>query len=209
MKALIGIDFISLRKTLLLSLVLGIFVCTASIYNDKIYIVAPACAYLALSLISISYMTDCKVNFQQYLFAIPVRQKEYIFSKLIYAFISGVLGAGLTLGYFIVKHTVALDLAVLISLAILLLIIIFSTFQLIFFIKYGAEKGRLIMVITYLLFFGAIALFKEYGSWMSYLFNKIAAAANWLLGIGILLCGSIIILLLVKTAIRIMGNKEY
>ena len=142
-------------------------------------------------------------------FAMPVRQKEYIFSKLIYAFISGVLGAELTLGYFIVKHTVALDLAVLIFLAILLLIIIFSTFQLIFFIKYGAEKGRLIMVITYLLFFGAIASFKEYGSWMSYLFNKIAAAANWLLGIGILLCGSIIILLLVKTAIRIMGNKEY
>ena len=203
MKALISMDFVSLKKTWMLAGIFGVIICVASIINGRIYPVAPVCAYMALVLTSTSYMSDCKVKFQQYLFSMPINKKVYIFSKLFYAALFGLIGGGLTFGYLFLENVTSLNLIILEA------ILLCSTIQLTLFIKFGAEKGQLIMVITYTLFFVIITILKERKSLFSMVLQTAKLFPVLILGIGLLLIVAVCILVLIKISIKILEKKEY
>ena len=209
MKALISMDFVSLKKTWMLAGIFGVIICVASIINGRIYIVAPVCAYMALVLTATSYMSDCKVKFQQYLFSMPINKKVYIFSKLFYAALFGLIGGGLTFGYLFLENVTSLNLMILTFFIILEAILLCSTIQLTLFIKFGAEKGQLIMVITYTLFFVIITILKERKSLFSMVLQTAKLFPMLILGIALLLIVAVCILVLIKISIKILEKKEY
>ena len=200
MKALISMDFVSLKKTWMLAGIFGVIICVASIINGRIYIVAPVCAYMALVLTATSYMSDCKVKFQQYLFSMPINKKVYIFSKLFYA---------APFGYLFLENVTSLNLMILTFFIILEAILLCSTIQLTLFIKFGAEKGQLIMVITYTLFFVIITILKERKSLFSMVLQTAKLFPVLILGIALLLIVAVCILVLIKISIKILEKKEY
>lgn len=87
--------------------------------------------------------------------------------------------------------------------------ILISAIQLPFILKYGAEKGRLIMVITYFLIFGLSTLLKTKSDFLAKLMKNFSMYSMPMICLGILAVSILIIGVAVKSSIMIMEKKEY
>lgn len=206
MTALILKDIATLKKSLLLTIPICILLFIYGIYENTIIIIPMICVMMPLILTSISFGYDARAKFEQFAFSMPIKKSSYVFSKLFFALSFGLLGAISILILLIIKNQMPIDRIIIISILPLILSLLIASIQLPFVIKYGEEKGRLIMVITYFAIFAISSLLKE----KYFSFVKILDLLNsYSLQIIFILLILIIIGLAINFSIRIMEKKEY
>ena len=103
----------------------------------------------------------------------------------------------------------SIDNIVFISLITLGASVLMSAIQLPFILKYGAEKGRLIMVITYFAIFALSTFLKEKSDLLANMVELFSKYSMLMIFIGIVLVGLVTIGIAIKISISIMDKKEY
>lgn len=209
MTALILKDIATLKKTLLLTITICISLAIYGIYENAIFMIPLICAMIPLILTAISFGYDTKSNFEQYAFSMPIKKSSYVLSKLFFAFTFGLIGSICIFILLTIQNIMTIEYIVFISIITLIASILMSAIQLPFILKYGAEKGRLIMVITYFAIFALSTFLKEKSDLITKLTELFNKSSMSIICIGIVLIGLFIIGLSVKSSIIIMEKKEY
>jgi len=209
MTALILKDIATLKKTLLLTITICVALAIYGIYENAIFMIPLICAMIPLILTAISFGYDTKSNFEQYAFSMPIKKSSYVLSKLFFAFAFGLIGSICIFILLIIQSIMTIEYIVFISIITLIASILMSAIQLPFILKYGAEKGRLIMVITYFAIFALSTFLKDKSDLITKLAELFNKSSMSMIFIGIVLIGLIIIGLAIKSSIIIMEKKEY
>lgn len=209
MTALILKDIATLKKTLLLTITICVDLAIYGIYENAIFMIPLICAMIPLILTAISFGYDTKSNFEQYAFSMPIKKSSYVLSKLFFAFAFGLIGSICIFILLTIQNIMTIEYIVFISIITLIASILMSAIQLPFILKYGAEKGRLIMVITYFVIFALSTFLKEKSDLITKLAELFNKSSMSMICIGIVLIGLIMIGLSVKSSIIIMEKKEY
>lgn len=209
MIALILKDIVTLKKTLLLTVTISIAIALYGIYENALFMVPLICAMIPLILNAIAFGYDTKSNFEQFVFSMPIKKSSYVLSKLFFAFAFGLIGSICIFVLLMIKNQMSLDNIAFMTLITLAASILISAIQLPFILKYGAEKGRLIMVITYFLIFGLSTLLKTKSDFLAKLMKIFSMYSMPMICLGILVVNILIIGVAVKSSIMIMEKKEY
>lgn len=209
MTALILKDIATLKKTLLLTTTICVALAIYGIYENAIFMIPLICAMIPLILTAISFGYDTKSNFEQYAFSMPIKKSSYVLSKLFFAFAFGLIGSICIFILLTIQSIMTIEYIVFISIITLIASILMSAIQLPFILKYGAEKGRLIMVITYFAIFALSTFLKDKSDLITKLAELFNKSSMSMIFIGIVLIGLIIIGLAIKSSIIIMEKKEY
>lgn len=209
MTALILKDIATLKKTLLLTITICIALAVYGIYENAIFMIPLICAMIPLILTAIAFGYDTKSKFEQFAFSMPIKKSSFVLSKLFFAFVFGLVGSVCLFVLFIVKNEMSIDNIVFISLITLVASVLMSAIQLPFILKYGAEKGRLIMVITYFVIFALSTFLKEKSDLLANMVELFSKYSMVMIFIGIILVGLVIIGIAIKISISIMDKKEY
>lgn len=209
MTALILKDIATLKKTLLLTITICVALAIYGIYENAIFMIPLICAMIPLILTAISFGYDTKSNFEQYAFSMPIKKSSYVLSKLFFSFAFGLIGSICIFILLTIQNIMTIEYIVFISIITLIASILMSAIQLPFILKYGAEKGRLIMVITYFVIFALSTFLKEKSDLITKLAELFNKSSMSMICIGIVLIGLIMIGLSVKSSIIIMEKKEY
>lgn len=209
MTALILKDIAALKKTLISTLAICLVIAFYGIYENQIIIIPLICAMMPLILTAIAFGYDTNSKFEQFAFSMPVKRSSFVLSKLFFAFAFGVLGAITVLILLITKGEIKLENIILISIFTFISSILMSAIQLPFMLKFGAEKSRLIMVITYFAIFAISSLLKNAsGLFMKAMeiFRNISLFAVYSV---LILAELAIIVIAIRMSIRTMEKKEY
>lgn len=209
MTALILKDIATLKKTLLLTIAICIALAVYGIYKNAIFMIPLICALIPLILTAIAFGYDTKSKFEQFAFSMPIKKSSYVFSKLFFAFAFGLIGSVCLFILLVVQDKMSIDNIVLISLITLVASVLMSAIQLPFILKYGAEKGRLIMVITYFAIFALSTFLKEKSYLLMKMLEFFGRYSMPMILIGIALIGLIMIAITINLSIVIMTKKEY
>ena len=209
MTALILKDIATLKKTLLLTITICIALAVYGIYENAIFMIPLICAMIPLILTAIAFGYDTKSKFEQFAFSMPIKKSSFVLSKLFFAFVFGLVGSVCLFVLFVVKNEMSIDNIVFISLITLVASVLMSAIQLPFILKYGAEKGRLIMVITYFVIFAVSTFLKEKSDLLANMVELFSKYSMVMIFIGIVLVGLVIIGIAIKISISIMDKKEY
>lgn len=208
MIALIMKDFASMKKSLLLIGILGIVLGACVIAQDYLPVIFFMSVMLPMILGNIAYAYDSKSNFESFAFSMPIKRSDYVLSKFSFSLLFGVVGAVTIFATLLFHAHAPMRTAAVSAVGTLVVTLLFTAVELPFMLKYGAERGKAIMVATYFLIFGGTSLFKAYitpdviARGMHFLS---APWAPW----GILAVGVILIVLLFRLAVRVAENKEY
>lgn len=209
MIALILKDIATLKKTLLFTIAICIALAVYGIYQNTIFIIPLICLMIPLILTAIAFGFDTKSKFEQFAFSMPIKKSSYVISKLFFAIVFGLIGSISMFILLIIQTKMSIENIVLISIITLVASVFMSAIQLPFILKYGAEKGRLIMVITYFSIFALYSFIGEKSDLlmrMAEIFNK---SSMLIISIGVIFFGMVIIGIAVKSSIAIMEKKEY
>ena len=209
MTALILKDIATLKKTLLLTITICIALAVYGVYENAIFMIPLICAMIPLILTAIAFGYDTKSKFEQFAFSMPIKKSSFVLSKLFFAFVFGLVGSVCLFVLFVVKNEMSIDNIVFISLITLVASVLMSAIQLPFILKYGAEKGRLIMVITYFTIFALSTFLKEKSDLLANMVELFSKYSMVMIFIGIVLVGLVIIGIAIKISISIMDKKEY
>lgn len=209
MTALILKDIATLKKTLLLTITICIALAVYGIYENAIFMIPLICAMIPLILTAIAFGYDTKSKFEQFAFSMPIKKSSFVLSKLFFAFVFGLVGSVCLFVLFVVKNEMSIDNIVFISLITLVTSVLMSAIQLPFILKYGAEKGRLIMVVTYFAIFALSTFLKEKSDLLANMVELFSKYSMVMIFIGIVLVGLVIIGTAIKISISIMDKKEY
>lgn len=209
MIALILKDIATLKKTLLLTIAICIALVVYGIYENAIFMIPLICAMIPIILTAIAFGYDTKSKFEQFAFSMPIKKSSYVLSKLFFAFAFGIIGSVCMFILLTVQNKMSTDNIVLISIITLVASISASAVQLPFILKYGADKGKLIMVITYFVIFALATFLKEKTDVLIELPDFFSKSSMSMIFTGIVLIGLIIIGLAIKISIVIMEKKEY
>ncbi|MBD3948425.1 ABC-2 transporter permease [Tuanshanicoccus lijuaniae] len=209
MLALILKDINTLKKTLLLTIPMSIAIAVYGIYENAIFMIPLICVMIPLILTAIAFGYDNKSNFEQFAFSMPIKKSSYVLSKLFFAFAFGLVGSICIFILLITKNQLTVDNILLFSLMTLVASILMSAIQLPFILKYGAEKGRLILVITYFLIFALSTLLKEKSDFLVKLMETFSKYSLAMICLGSIVISVLIVGIAIKASIMIMEQKEY
>lgn len=209
MIALILKDIATLKKTLLLSLLIFIGINAYSMYKENIFMIPVTCLLMPIILTGVAFGYDIKSNFEKFAFSMPVKKSSYVLSKTFFPISFGLIGAISVILFMLIKCKTSIINVFAISFIILLFTVLVPTVQLPFLLKYGEGKSRLIMVFTFFAVFGILTTGLdeklESANSLFLLFNKYKIIA-----ISILILSMIsIIVISLKISIKILENKEY
>ena len=209
MKALIYKDLVTLKKNLILLAVFSVAIALYGIYS-KVFLITPMLfVMLPLILNTSAFSYDAAAKFENLAFSMPINRRDYILSKLFFPVVFGVIGGLFACIMLVIQSDLKPLSIALISLATMSAAVLISAIQLPFLIKFGAEKGRIIMVASYFIIFASSSLLKGMLPEISEFFSKIS---NDSMPIMFLIALAIIILLIfISTifAIKFIKSKEY
>ena len=209
MTALILKDIATLKKTLLLSITLYIALVVYGVYENEIFMIPLICTMIPLILTAIAFGYDTKSKFEQFAFSMPIKKSSFVLSKLFFAFVFGLFGSVCLFLQLVIKSEMAIDNIIFISLITLVASILISAIQLPFILKYGAEKGRLIMVLTYFIVFALSSLLKAKSDLLTNVVEFFLNNSRVMIFLGIVFVSIVIIGMAIKISILIMEKKEY
>ena len=209
MTALILKDIATLKKTLLLSITLCIALVVYGVYESEIFMIPLICTTIPLILTAIAFGYDTKSKFEQFAFSMPIKKSSFVLSKLFFAFVFGLFGSVCLFLQLVIKSEMAIDNIIFISLITLVASILISAIQLPFILKYGAEKGRLIMVLTYFIVFALSSLLKAKSDLLTNVVEFFLNNSRVMIFLGIVFVSIVIIGMAIKISILIMEKKEY
>ena len=209
MTALILKDIATLKKTLLLSITLCIALVVYGVYENEIFMIPLICTMIPLILTAIAFGYDTKSKFEQFAFSMPIKKSSFVLSKLFFAFVFGLFGSVCLFAQLVIKSEMSIDNIIFISLITLVASILISAIQLPFILKYGAEKGRLIMVLTYFIVFALSSLLKAKSDLLTNVVEFFLNNSRVMIFLGIVFVSIVIIGMAIKISILIMEKKEY
>ena len=209
MTALILKDIATLKKTLLLSITLCIALVVYGVYENEIFMIPLICTMIPLSLTAIAFGYDTKSKFEQFAFSMPIKKSSFVLSKLFFAFVFGLFGSVCLFVQLVIKSEMSIDNIIFISLITLVASFLISAIQLPFILKYGAEKGRLIMVLTYFIVFSLSSLLKAKSDLLTNVVEFFLNNSRVMIFLGIVFVSIVIIGIAIKISILIMEKKEY
>ena len=209
MTALILKDIATLKKTLLLSITLCIALVVYGVYENEIFMIPLICKMMPLILTAIAFGYDTKSKFEQFAFSMPIKKSSFVLSKLFFAFVFGLFGSVCLFVQLVIKSEMSIDNIIFISLITLVASVLISAIQLPFILKYGAEKGRLIMVLTYFIVFSLSSLLKAKSDLMTNVVEFFLNNSRGMIFLGIVFVSIVIIGMAIKISILIMEKKEY
>ena len=209
MTALILKDIATLKKTLLLSITLCIALVVYGVYENEIFMIPLICTMIPLILTAIAFGYDTKSKFEQFAFSMPIKKSSFVLSKLFFAFVFGLFGSVCLFVQLVIKSEMSIDNIIFISLITLVASVLISSIQLPFILKYGAEKGRLIMVLTYFIVFSLSSLLKAKSDLLTNVVEFFLNNSRVMIFLGIVFVSIVIIGMAIKISILIMEKKEY
>ena len=209
MTALILKDIATLKKTLLLSITLYIALVVYGVYENEIFMIPLICTMIPLILTAIAFGYDTKSKFEQFAFSMPIKKSSFVLSKLFFAFVFGLFGSVCLFVQLVIKSEMSIDNIIFISLITLVASVLISSIQLPFILKYGAEKGRLIMVLTYFIVFALSSLLKAKSDLLTNVVEFFLNNSRVMIFLGIVFVSIVIIGMSIKISILIMEKKEY
>ena len=209
MTALILKDIATLKKTLLLSITLCIALVVYGVYENEIFMIPLICTTIPLILTAIAFGYDTKSKFEQFAFSMPIKKSSFVLSKLFFAFVFGLFGSVCLFVQLVIKSEMSIDNIIFISLITLVASVLISSIQLPFILKYGAEKGRLIMVLTYFIVFSLSSLLKAKSDLLTNVVEFFLNNSRVIIFLGIVFVSIVIIGMAIKISILIMEKKEY
>ena len=209
MTALILKDIATLKKTLLLSITLCIALVVYGVYENEIFMIPLICTMIPLILTAIAFGYDTKSKFEQFAFSMPIKKSSFVLSKLFFAFVFGLFGSVCLFVQLIIKSEMLIDNIIFISLITLVASVLISAIQLPFILKYGAEKGRMIMVLTYFIVFSLSSLLKAKSDLLTNVVEFFLNNSRVIIFLGIVFVSIVIIGIAIKISILIMEKKEY
>lgn len=209
MTALILKDIATLKKTLLLSITLCIALVVYGVYENEIFMIPLICTMIPLILTAIAFGYDTKSKFEQFAFSMPIKKSSFVLSKLFFAFVFGLFGSVCLFVQLVIKSEMSIDNIIFISLITLVASVLISSIQLPFILKYGAEKGRLIMVLTYFIVFALSSLLKAKSDLLTNVVEFFLNNSRVIIFLGIVFVSIVIIGMAIKISILIMEKKEY
>ena len=209
MTALILKDIATLKKTLLLSITLYIALVVYGVYENEIFMIPLICTTIPLILTAIAFGYDTKSKFEQFAFSMPIKKSSFVLSKLFFAFVFGLFGSVCLFVQLVIKNEMSIDNIIFISLITLVASVLISSIQLPFILKYGAEKGRLIMVLTYFIVFALSSLLKAKSDLLTNVVEFFLNNSRVMIFLGIVFVSIVIIGMAIKISILIMEKKEY
>ena len=209
MTALILKDIATLKKTLLLSITLCIALVVYGVYENEIFMIPLICTMIPLILTAIAFGYDTKSKFEQFAFSMPMKKSSFVLSKLFFAFVFGLFGSVCLFLQLVIKSEMSIDNIIFISLITLVASVLISAIQLPFILKYGAEKGRLIMVLTYFIVFALSSLLKAKSDLLTNVVEFFLNNSRVTIFLGIVFVSIVIIGMAIKISTLIMEKKEY
>ena len=209
MTALILKDIATLKKTLLLTIALCIALIVYGVYENEIFMIPLICTMMPLILTAIAFGYDTKSKFEQFAFSLPIKKSSFVLSKLFFASVFGLFGSVCLFLQLVIKSEMAIYNIIFISLITLVASILISAIQLPFILKYGAEKGRLIMVLTYFIVFSLSSLLKAKSDLLTNVVEFFLNNSRVMIFLGIVFVSIVIIGMAIKISILIMEKKEY
>lgn len=209
MTALILKDIATLKKTLLLSITLCIALVVYGVYENEIFMIPLICTMIPLILTAIAFGYDTKSKFEQFAFSMPIKKSSFVLSKLFFAFVFGLFGSVCLFVQLVIKSEMSIDNIIFISIITLVASVLISSIQLPFILKYGAEKGRLIMVLTYFIVFALSSLLKAKSDLLTNVVEFFLNNSRVMIFLGIVFVSIVIIGMAIKISILIMEKKEY
>ena len=179
------------------------------VYENEIFMIPLISIMIPLILTAIAFGYDTKSNFEQFAFSMPIKKSSFVLSKLFFAFIFGLVGSVCLFVQLVIKNEVLVDKIIFISLITLVASVLISAIQLPFILKYGAEKGRLIMVITYFTVFALSSFLKEKSDLLTNVLEFFLKNSMAMIFIGMVFVSIVIIGIAIKISILIMEKTEY
>lgn len=208
MIALIYKDIITLRKSLALALIMGVFLTIQSITKNDILSFSFISALFPMSLMIASLAYDSKAKFETFAFSTPLKRSSYIISKMFFSLGFGILGAIITL-VFLISNKAMIEVLIIVPILSLLISLTIPTIFLMLAVKFGVEKARIILAAIYFVFVGLGMILKEKTEILASIFNLLEDMPAYVIGLGLIAFCMMLIFILLKISIAIIKKKEY
>lgn len=208
MIALIYKDIITLRKSLALALIMGVFLTIQSITKNDILSFSFISALFPMSLMIASLAYDSKAKFEIFAFSTPLKRSTYIISKMFFSLGFGILGAIITL-VFLISNKALIEVLIIVPILSLLISLTIPTIFLMLAVKFGVEKARIILAAIYFVFVGLGMILKERVDILKSVVALFENIPAYNIGLALIVFCTILIIILIKISIYIINNKEY
>lgn len=208
MIALIYKDIITLRKSLVLALIMGVFLTIQSITKNDILSFSFISALFPMSLMIASLAYDSKAKFETFAFSTPLKRSSYIISKMFFSLGFGILGAIITL-VFLISNKALIEVLIIVPILSLLISLTIPTIFLMLAVKFGVEKARIILAAIYFVFVGLGMILKERVDILKSVVALFENIPAYTIGLALIAFCTILIIILIKISIYIINNKEY
>ena len=208
MIALIYKDIITLRKSLVLALIMGVFLTIQSITKNDILSFSFISALFPMSLMIASLAYDSKAKFETFAFSTPLKRSSYIISKMFFSLGFGILGAIITL-VFLISNKALIEVLIIVPILSLLISLTIPTIFLMLAVKFGVEKARIILAAIYFVFVGLGMILKERVDILKSVVALFENIPAYTIGLALIAFCTILIIILIKISIYIINNKDY
>ncbi|EFM39874.1 hypothetical protein HMPREF0379_0494 [[Eubacterium] yurii subsp. margaretiae ATCC 43715] len=208
MIALIYKDIITLKKTIVIALIMGVILTAQSIMKNEIFLVSFIYALFPMSLMISSLAYDSKAKFEIFAFSTPLKRSTYIISKMFFCLVFGILGAIITL-VFLINNKAPIESLLIVPILTMLISLTIPTIFLILAVKFGVEKARIILAVIYFAFIGLGSILKERVDILKSVVALFENMPAYIIGLGITAFCMILIFILLKISITIIKKKEY
>lgn len=208
MRALLFKDFVSGKSVYLSIFAIVAVVGGGAISQGRLIFIPFVFVFLPIILNATSFGTEEQVDFAKFVFTAPISRNTYVLSKYVFAFMLSLLALISSLLIFY-KDFQSLEIAFIVAVTAFALPVILSSIQIPLLIKYGAERGRIIMVIMYFFLFGISSLIGEkYEEIIKSI--QMQSQSHPFLAAGVLFLAAMFIFCIsVSVCTSIVKNKEY
>lgn len=208
MKAMIYKDLVTLKSTYLVMTAIVVSIIAYATSQNFLIVLPLLFIYVPIILNAASFAMEERADFPKFVFTTPISRRSYVLSKYILAILCSILAfiSGLMI-YQLESDNLGTGL--IIGVVLFAIPIIMSGIQISFILRYGAEKGRIIMVAFYLLFFIAVNLIKILLQESVEKIQSLSLANPFIIA-GILFVLTLLLLgVFVKAGEKIVKSKEY
>lgn len=208
MKAMIYKDLVTLKSTYLVMTAIVVSIIAYATSQNFLIVLPLLFIYVPIILNAASFAMEERADFPKFVFTTPISRRSYVLSKYILAILCSILAfiSGLMI-YQLESDNLGTGL--IIGVVLFAIPILMSGIQISFILRYGAEKGRIIMVAFYLLFFIAVNLIKVLLQQSVERIQSLSLANPYIIA-GILFVLTLLLLgVFVKAGEKIVKSKEY
>ncbi|KAA9295938.1 MULTISPECIES: ABC-2 transporter permease [Aerococcus] len=207
MRALIYKDFMSAKLSYMISFMIIIAISCYALYQGTPLLIPLLFIYMPVIFSGLTFGSDDQADFPKFIFTTPIPRWVYVTSKYVPTFVFSMLGLASSF-YLFYQQGAEIPIAFVFSLLIILVPVLLTSIQIPFFLKYGTENGRIIMIGAFFILFAMTSLFgKQVDLFKRYIQNIEHYLTATL--IALVLVNVIILVLSIFISTHIVNHKEY